>query len=120
MGSFLEYKNYIGSVEFSAEDNVLYGKVLGINDLINFEAISVDGLRTAFMEAVDDYLHTCKEMDKEPDKFYKGVFNVRTGSDRHRDLALIAGKRKLKLNEVVNVSFEYLIKHEEEVFGKAQ
>ncbi|TMU54995.1 type II toxin-antitoxin system HicB family antitoxin [Flagellimonas algicola] len=120
MGSFLEYKDYIGSVEFSAEDNVLYGKVLGINDLVNFEATSVDELREAFKDAVNDYLTTCEELDKEPNKFFKGVFNVRTGSDRHRELALIAGKRNIKLNEVVNVSFEYLIKHEEEVFGKAQ
>lgn len=119
MGSYLEYKDYIGSVEFSAEENILYGKILGINDLVNFEATSVDELREAFKEAINDYLATCKELDKEPDKFYKGVFNVRTGTHRHRELALIAGKRQLKLNEVVNISFEYLIKHEEKVFSKA-
>lgn len=34
MKNTMEYKGYIGSVEFSEEDCILYGKVMGIHSLI--------------------------------------------------------------------------------------
>ena len=52
----LKYKGFIGSVEFSEEDNIFFGKVEGIDGLVNFEGSSVDELKSAFHEAVDDYL----------------------------------------------------------------
>jgi len=58
----LNYKNYIGSVEFSAEDNILYGKILGINDLVSYEGTSMQELENAFIE-------TCKELDLEDENF---------------------------------------------------
>ena len=115
MTNYLEYKGYIGTVEFSAEDNCLYGKVSGINDFVNYEAQTVDNLTNAFKEAIEDYLKTCEQLGKEPNKVFKGVFNVRAGSPRHRKLALIADKKKMKLNELVNIAFDYLIKNEDEV-----
>ena len=115
MTSYLEHKGYMGTVDFSADDNCLFGQVIGINDLINYEAQSVDELREAFIEAVDDYLTTCEELGKDPNKHFKGVFNVRTGSPRHRTLAFLAHKKKMKLNEVVNKAIDYLIKNEDKV-----
>lgn len=56
MKSQLTYKGYQGTVHYSAEDEVFYGKVLDINDLVSFEGCSVDELKSAFQEAVDDYL----------------------------------------------------------------
>lgn len=61
----LEYKGYLGTVEFSAEDNCLFGKIIGINDLISYEAQEVSELKEAFEEAVNDYLDICKELGKE-------------------------------------------------------
>lgn len=61
----LEYKGYLGTVEFSAEDNCLFGKIIGITDLISYEAQEVSELKEAFEEAVNDYLDTCKELGKE-------------------------------------------------------
>ncbi|AFL80447.1 protein encoded in hypervariable junctions of pilus gene clusters [Aequorivita sublithincola DSM 14238] len=115
MTNYLKHKGYIRTVEYSAEDKCLYGKVIGINDLVNYEAQSVEDLTNSFNEAVEDYLKTCKQLGKEPDKYFKGVFNVRAGSTRHRKLAIIADKKKMKLNELVNVAFDYLIKNEDEV-----
>ena len=57
----LEYKGYAGSVEFSSENNILFGKVIGINGLISYEGESVAELREDFKAAVDDYLEICKE-----------------------------------------------------------
>lgn len=56
--NYLKYKNYIGSVEFSDEDNILYGKILGINDLVSYEGTSMQELENAFIE-------TCKDLDFE-------------------------------------------------------
>ena len=68
MKNYLEYKGYIGSVEFRADEKVLCGKIQGINDLILFEGESVSELENNFKESVDDYLETCKEIGKEPNK----------------------------------------------------
>lgn len=115
MKNHLEYKGYLGSVEFNAEDNCLFGKIIGINDLVNYEAASVEELNNVFEESVEDYLLTCKEINKEPNKHYKGVFNVRTDENIHRNLAIIAEKKKIKLNQLVNTALNYLIENEEKV-----
>ena len=113
MENYLKHKNYFGSVEFSADDNILYGQIIGINDLVTYEAESVDKLKEVFIDSVEDYLQTCKSLDKEPNKFYKGVFNVRTSRAVHAYLAVLADKKQMKLNEVVNKAFDYLIKNED-------
>ncbi len=60
MKNYLTHKGYYGSVEFSAEDKTLYGQILGISDLISYEAESVDALETVFKEVVEDYLQQVK------------------------------------------------------------
>ena len=115
MGNYLKHMSYFGSVEFSSEDTVLYGKIIGINDLVTYEGDSVEQLKSSFIEAVEDYLETCKNLDKSPDKFFKGVFNVRTSNNVHRSLAILAEKKKMKLNEIVNKAFDFLIENEDTV-----
>jgi len=66
MKGYLKHKGYLGTVEFSADDNVLHGKIVGINDFVTYEASAVDELKEAFAESVDDYLQTCAEIAKEP------------------------------------------------------
>lgn len=117
MENYLKHKDYFGSVEFSSDDNTLYGSIIGINDLVTYEADSVDELKKAFIESVEDYLETCNSIGKEPNKFFKGVFNVRTSNTVHRRLAMVAEKNKMKLNEVVNKAFDFLIKNEDEVLN---
>lgn len=71
---YLEHKDYYGSVEFISDDNTLYGSIIGINDLITYEAASVDELKKAFIVSVEDYLETCNSIGKEPNKFFNRVF----------------------------------------------
>jgi len=113
MKNYLEYNGYIGTLEFSADDKIFFGKIQGINDLITFEGSSVNELEKSFEEAVDDYLETCKLLNKAPDKSYKGSFNVRVSQELHRKIALLATKKGLNLNEVVKEALSYIIKHEE-------
>ena len=60
----LQYKNYIAPIHFSSTDEVFYGKVAGIDDLVSFEGVSVEDLENAFHEAIEDYIETCNEIGK--------------------------------------------------------
>ncbi|WP_432713010.1 type II toxin-antitoxin system HicB family antitoxin [Pedobacter sp.] len=66
----LMYKGYIAHVSFSPDDEVFHGKISGITDLVTFESDSAKLLKPAFIEAVDDYIDTCTELGKVPDKTY--------------------------------------------------
>lgn len=101
MSNFMEYKDYFGTVEYSAEDNILYGKVIGINGLISYEGDSIQTLKADFEEAVDDYLEMCKEQGVQPQKTYRGSFNVRISPSLHKTLAMFAASRNKTLNATV-------------------
>lgn len=77
MNNTMEYKGYVGSVEFSEEDGLFYGKVMGIRALISYEGSTAAELVNDFHGAVDDYLALCEENHTEPERAYKGSFNVR-------------------------------------------
>lgn len=87
MASTIEHNGYIGSVEYSAEDKCFFGKLEMIDDLVTFEANNANDLEINFQDAVDGYLSTCKELNREPQKAYKGVFNVRIDPDLHKKVA---------------------------------
>lgn len=108
----MEYKGYYAVPEYSVEDEVFYGKILGINDLVDFEAESVPKMKEAFKEAVDDYLEFCKEIGKEPEKTYSGCFNVRISSELHRMAAIRASALKVTLNRYVETAIENYTKNE--------
>jgi len=101
MKDMMRYKNYYGSLRYSDEDKVFYGKVEFIRALVSYEGTDVESLRTAFEEAVDDYLQTCKEQGKEPEHPFKGSFNVRVGSRLHQRITLEAKKRGVTLNKYI-------------------
>ena len=109
MKNLLEYKGYYGSVEYSSEDVLLYGKVLGINSLISYEGESVAELQQDFEGAVDDYLEVCAENGTEPEKTYKGSFNVRIAPQLHKKLSMYSISQNKSLNATVEEAlFEYL------------
>jgi len=64
----LEYKGYLGSVEYSAPDKLLCGEVLGITGLIVYHADTLEGLIRDFQDAIDFHLSRCKEEGIEPQK----------------------------------------------------
>ncbi|MDR0456785.1 MAG: type II toxin-antitoxin system HicB family antitoxin [Treponema sp.] len=108
-GSYLHYKNYTGSVEFSEEDAVFHGKVIGVKALISFEGSSVNAITNDFHKAVDEYLQFCAVKGKEPEKPFKGSFNVRISADLHRKLALTASARGVSLNMLVEDAIQQSI-----------
>ena len=109
MKNILQYKGYFTKIEYSVEDRILYGKIEGIKDLVNFESESVDEIEQEFKNAVDDYLELCKEIGQEPDKTYSGTFNVRISPALHRAIALQAIKTGDSLNNTVEKAIDSFI-----------
>ena len=97
----LTYKNYTGSIEYSKEDGLLYGKVLGIKGLLSYEGQTGEDLEKDFVDAIDEYLSDCKESGIVPEKPFKGSFNVRISSELHRKAALLAMDDRMSLNNFV-------------------
>ena len=102
----MTYKGYIGSVNYSDKDQVFFGKIEGINGLVNFEGESVKELTAAFHEAVDDYLAYCQDEGIEPDKSYTGVLNVRLTPAIHRQIAMLALQAGLSINAYIKEALE--------------
>ena len=109
MKNTMNHKGYYGSVEFSDEDNVFYGRIIGINDRITYEGDNVKSLRQDFEEAVDEYLETCSQLGKTPEKTYKGTFNVRIAPKLHRQLALYSASAGKTLNATVEEAIQNYI-----------
>ena len=110
MKDVLTYRGFIGSVHFSAEDNVFFGKIEGINDLITFEGQTVDELITAFHYVVDEHINDCEKENYSLERSYKGSFNVRISPELHRRAALTAKIQGISLNQLVNNSLTRMLK----------
>ena len=110
MSNLLEYKDYLGTVEYSSSDKILYGKVIGINGLVSYEGSRIESLQNDFEEAIDDYLEMCREQGIEPQKTYKGTFNVRISPTLHRNLAMFAALHNKTLNATVEEAIKEYVK----------
>jgi len=106
MSKTFTYKGYKGSIDCSIDDACLYGKVLFIEDVISYEGSTITELKKAFEESLDDYLATCKEVGKDPDKSFAGSFNIRIGPQTHKDAALVALEENQTLNEFIKEAVE--------------
>lgn len=107
MSNNLKYKGFIGSIEYSEADNILYGKVLGLNRvLISYEGRDVDELKKDFIDGIEHYLSVCEEEGTKPQKSYTGAFNVRIPSDIHALAVLRAKEEGLNLNAFVKSAIE--------------
>ncbi|PWL17040.1 toxin-antitoxin system HicB family antitoxin [Falsochrobactrum shanghaiense] len=99
MSNVMTYKGYSARIEYDDEDGILFGQIAGIRDGVGFHADSVDELRSAFHEAVEDYLETCAKVGKEPQKPYSGKMMFRVSPDVHRKAAIAAELSGKSLNQ---------------------
>lgn len=103
----LSYKDYLAKVEFSVEDMLIIGQVIGLSDSLFFHAQSADQIEDMFHQCVDNYLEFCAEVGKTPERSYKGSFNVRVSEDLHRRSDLEAARRNVSLNQFVAIALEH-------------
>lgn len=102
MNKLLEYKGYKGSIEADLEDKCLYGQALFLADAIIYQGRDIEELEACFQQAIDEYLETCAELEKDPERPFSGSFNLRMPQDLHRQLAYKAVEEGIKLNALVN------------------
>ena len=114
----LAYKGYLTKIEYSAADQVLHGKIEGIVDLVTFESDSVSKIEKEFHDAVEDYLLFCAEVGKEPNKAYKGSFNVRIDPQLHKEIALMAYRNGSSLNETVEQALRAYTNYDSSMLGE--
>ena len=99
MANTLTYRGYCARIEYDDEDGILTGQIAGIRDGVGFHAASVDELKAAFHEAVDDYIDTCAKTGKEPQKPYSGRVMFRVDPEVHRKAAIAAELSGKSLNQ---------------------
>lgn len=88
----MEYKSYLSRIEFDDQANLFHGEVVNIRDVVTFQGKSVDELRQAFEDSVEDYLVFCAERGEELERPFSGRFTVRLSPERHREAVLAAEK----------------------------
>ena len=88
----MQYKGYLAHVEYDDEANIFHGEVINTRDVITFQGSSVDELKKAFEDSLEDYFAFCKERGEEPDQPFTGHFTVRLSPDQHKKVVLSAEK----------------------------
>jgi len=99
MSNIMNYKGYSARIEYDDDDGIFFGQVAGLRDGIGFHADTVEGLRTAFHEAVDDYLAICAKIGKEPDREYSGKVMFRLHPSLHARIAKTAELAGMSINQ---------------------
>lgn len=98
----LSYKGYTGSIEYSNEDGLFYGQVQGIKSLISYEGITGPELEKDFHESIDSYLRECERDSLQPERSFKGSFNVRVTHELHEKAFWLAKAKRESLNTFVS------------------
>lgn len=114
----LEYKGYHSRVEFDSVNKLLHGKIEGINDLVTFESCDLSEIENEFHKAVDDYLAFCEKNGLDPDKEYKGTFNIRITPELHKKLVELSFFRNESLNSTVEKAIDFYIQTDAQSNGK--
>jgi predicted HicB family RNase H-like nuclease len=94
----MEYKGYIGHVEFDDEADIFHGEVINTRDVITFQGRTVDEIKQAFRDSVEDYLDYCAKLDQPPEKPFTGKFMLRIPPDLHRKIYVAAKQSGESLN----------------------
>lgn len=102
----MEYKGYIGKIEFDDDADIFHGEVIGIRDVVTFQGKSVNELKKAFRESVDDYFEFCKKRGEAPDKPFTGKFVVRLTPEQHRKVFIASKIKGKSLNSWVSEVLE--------------
>ena len=110
MSNMMKYKDYYAGIKYEDETSTFYGKIEDIDDLISFEADTVDGLKKEFEESVEEYIESCKQNNRQPNKPYKGSFNVRVQPEIHRKAVISSRNLNISLNKFVEMAIKEKIK----------
>ena len=106
MANLIQYRGYHAKIDFSSDDNMLIGSVINIRDSLHFHGNSIDEVTQSFHDSIDNYLEMCEALGRDPDKEYKGSFNIRIPQELHRKAALLAEEEGISLNQLIQNAIE--------------
>ena len=109
--SILTYKGYQGRFDYDAEADIFHGEVLHLTDVVTFQGRSIDELKQALADSVEDYLEFCASKDRTPEKPYSGRFNVRITPEMHQRIAAEAARDGISLNTWVARALSSAVEH---------
>ena len=102
----MEYKGYMGVIEFDQESDLFHGTVINTNDVITFYGASVPELKREMRTSVEEYLEFCREQGRDPERPFSGKILVRTSPGLHRKVALSAARRQVSMNAFMQEALE--------------
>ncbi|WP_319765280.1 type II toxin-antitoxin system HicB family antitoxin [Maridesulfovibrio sp.] len=94
----IKYKGYLGKFDYDPDADIFHGEVINIKDVVTFQGRSIDELKSALAESVEDYLDFCSEEGEEPAKPYSGKLHLRIKPELHREAAAAAATSGKSLN----------------------
>lgn len=100
----MKYKDFEATVKFDEDAEVFYGEVVNTRDVITFQGKSVEELKQAFEDSVEDYLEFCRERNEEPNQPFSGELVVQISPELHRQLYRKAQHSGKSLNSLVEES----------------
>jgi len=106
--NMMQYKGYHARIEYDADDNIFVGEIIGINDVLAFHCNKTSEIEKKFHNCIDEYLKTCEEIGKQPEREYTGSFSVRVEPEEQRIAVLCAAATNISFNQYVGKAlFEY-------------
>jgi len=100
-GEAVKYKGYTAVLKLDEEQGILFGRVIGLRDVITFQAETVPQAIEEFRASVDSYLELCRSRQESPEKPYSGNFMVRVDPELHRQIATWAQVKSVSINSLV-------------------
>jgi predicted HicB family RNase H-like nuclease len=97
----MTYKGYQARVALDDEAGVFHGEVINTRDVITFQGSSVEELKQAFEDSIDDYLEFCASRGEDPEKPFSGKFLIRVPPEMHRQIMAEARRQGKSLNAYV-------------------
>ena len=110
MNNTITYKGFTAKIEFSADDNVFVGRVIGIDDIVVFDGATVEELKRSMMDSVDFYIEVCEKKGKPAKKSFSGKILFRLSNKLHERIAEAAARRGKSINEWGKEVFEKAVK----------
>jgi len=100
----MKYKDFEAAVKFDEEAEIFYGEVINTRDVITFQGSSVEDLKKAFEDSVEDYLEFCRERGEEPEKPFSGNAVLHISPELYQKLYKKAKLKGKSLNSLIEES----------------
>lgn len=105
----MTYKGYLAQITFDEQASIFHGEVINIRDVVTFQGQSVEELRQAYVDSIEDYLSFCAERGEAPDPPFSGRLTVRLSPEQHRKVILAAEKAGKDITQWVAEALEQAV-----------